>query len=46
VTFIFFYPVWSALPITGDSWNQRIWFQVPNPVDIPVIGKETKISWI
>lgn len=46
LTFIYFYPLWTALPITGDSWNQRIWFQVPNPVNIPLVGPDTKISWI
>ncbi|GAC1583391.1 MAG: dolichyl-phosphate-mannose--protein mannosyltransferase [Candidatus Dormibacteria bacterium] len=37
VVFMFFYPLWSALPITGDQWNQRIWFN---------LGTDTKISWI
>ena len=46
LTFVFFYPLWSGMPITGDSWNQRIWFQLPNPVNIPLIGPDTKISWI
>ncbi|HEV3234677.1 MAG TPA: phospholipid carrier-dependent glycosyltransferase [Candidatus Dormibacteraeota bacterium] len=47
VTFIYFYPLWAALPITGDSWNQRIWFQVPDPVKIPILDPDgTKISWI
>ena len=35
--FAFFYPVWTALPITGDQWTQRIWFN---------LGTDTKISWI
>ena len=37
VIFMLFYPLWSALPITGDQWNQRIWFN---------LGTDTKISWI
>jgi dolichyl-phosphate-mannose-protein mannosyltransferase len=46
VVFAFLYPLWSALPITGDSWNQRIWFQVPSPIQVPFIGPDTRISWI
>ena len=37
VVFIFFYPLWAGLPITGDQWTQRIWFN---------LGTDTKISWI
>ncbi|MHB8508052.1 MAG: phospholipid carrier-dependent glycosyltransferase [Candidatus Dormibacteria bacterium] len=36
VTFIFFYPLWTGLPITGDEWNMRIWFNLP----------DAKLSWI
>ncbi|HEV3231839.1 MAG TPA: phospholipid carrier-dependent glycosyltransferase [Candidatus Dormibacteraeota bacterium] len=38
LTFVFFYPLWTGLPISGDSWNQRIWLNIPDSV--------TKISWI
>lgn len=27
LAFIFFYPVWSGLPIPRDNWRQRMWFQ-------------------
>jgi dolichyl-phosphate-mannose-protein mannosyltransferase len=36
VTFIYFYPLWTGLPLTGDDWTQRIWFQLP----------DLKINWI
>jgi hypothetical protein len=36
VVFIFFYPLWTALPLTGDGWTQRIWFNLP----------DLKINWI
>lgn len=27
LAFVFFYPVWTGLPIPRDSWRQRMWFQ-------------------
>lgn len=24
--FLFFYPLWTGLPLTQDAWSQRIWF--------------------
>jgi dolichyl-phosphate-mannose--protein O-mannosyl transferase len=38
LTFIFFYPLWTGLPISGDAWSQRIWLNISDSV--------TKISWI
>lgn len=35
--FIFFYPLWSGMPISGDSWTQRIWLN---------LGTDAKISWV
>ncbi|HEY8739584.1 MAG TPA: phospholipid carrier-dependent glycosyltransferase [Candidatus Dormibacteraeota bacterium] len=37
LVFVFFYPMWTAGPITGDQWTQRIWFN---------LSPDTKISWI
>ena len=44
--FVFFYPLWSALPISGDSWSQRIWFNVPADNRFLHIQPDTRISWI
>lgn len=44
--FVFFYPLWSALPISGDSWSQRIWFNVPTDNRFLHIQPDTRISWI
>jgi dolichyl-phosphate-mannose-protein mannosyltransferase len=46
VTFIYFYPLWTALPITSDSWQQRIWFNVPADNRFLHIQPDTRISWI
>ena len=46
VVFIYFYPLWSALPITGDSWQQRIWFNLPTDNRFLHIQPDTRISWI
>jgi dolichyl-phosphate-mannose--protein O-mannosyl transferase len=24
--FLFFYPLWTGLPLAQDAWSQRIWF--------------------
>ena len=37
VVFIYFYPMWSGLPISSSDWTQRIWLN---------LGTDTKISWI
>jgi dolichyl-phosphate-mannose--protein O-mannosyl transferase len=37
VVFVFFYPVWTGLPISSSDWMQRIWLN---------LGTDTKISWI
>jgi dolichyl-phosphate-mannose-protein mannosyltransferase len=37
LVFVFFYPLWTGLPLTGDQWNQRIWLN---------LGTDAKISWI
>jgi dolichyl-phosphate-mannose--protein O-mannosyl transferase len=37
LVFVFFYPLWAALPISGDSWNERMWLN---------LGTDLKISWI
>jgi dolichyl-phosphate-mannose--protein O-mannosyl transferase len=37
LTFVFFYPLWTGLPITGDAWSHRMWLQ---------ISPDLKISWI
>jgi dolichyl-phosphate-mannose-protein mannosyltransferase len=26
VLFLFFYPIWTGLPLTQEAWSQRIWF--------------------
>ena len=44
--FVFFYPLWSALPINGDSWSQRIWFNVPADNRFLHIQPDTRITWI
>jgi dolichyl-phosphate-mannose-protein mannosyltransferase len=46
LTFIFFYPFWSALPITSESWTQRIWLNVPVENRFFNIQPDTRISWI
>jgi hypothetical protein len=46
VVFVYFYPLWSALPITGESWNQRIWFNLPADNRFLHIQPDTRISWI
>jgi dolichyl-phosphate-mannose--protein O-mannosyl transferase len=46
VVFAFFYPLWTALPITSDSWTQRIWFNVPTDNRFLHIQPDTRISWI
>ncbi|MDQ6747591.1 MAG: hypothetical protein M3010_05725, partial [Candidatus Dormibacteraeota bacterium] len=37
LAFVFFYPLWAGVPVTGDQWTQRIWFN---------LATDTKISWI
>lgn len=46
LTFIFMYPMWTALPITGASWQQRIWFNIPADNRFLHIQPDTRISWI
>jgi dolichyl-phosphate-mannose--protein O-mannosyl transferase len=46
LTFFFFYPLWSALPITSDSWTQRIWLNLPAENRFLHIQPDTRISWI
>ena len=46
LTFIFFYPLWSALPISSDSWTQRIWLNLPAENRFLHIQPDTRISWI
>jgi dolichyl-phosphate-mannose-protein mannosyltransferase len=46
LVFVFFYPLWSALPLSGDSWSQRIWFNVPADNRFLHIQPDTRISWI
>jgi dolichyl-phosphate-mannose--protein O-mannosyl transferase len=46
LTFIFFYPLWSALPITSESWTQRIWLNLPAENRFLHIQPDTRISWI
>jgi dolichyl-phosphate-mannose--protein O-mannosyl transferase len=44
--FVFFYPLWSGLPVSGDSWYERIWFRVPAENRFLNIQPDTRISWI
>jgi dolichyl-phosphate-mannose--protein O-mannosyl transferase len=39
--FVYFYPLWTGLPLSGDAWNQRVWINVnrDSPADF-------HISWI
>jgi dolichyl-phosphate-mannose-protein mannosyltransferase len=46
LTFVFFYPLWSALPISSDSWTQRIWLNFPAENRFLHIQPDTRISWI
>jgi dolichyl-phosphate-mannose--protein O-mannosyl transferase len=46
VIFVYFYPLWTALPVSGESWNQRIWFNVPADNRFLHIQPDTRISWI
>jgi dolichyl-phosphate-mannose--protein O-mannosyl transferase len=46
LTFVYLYPLWSALPITGDSWTQRIWFNTPSDFHVPLLPNDVKISWV
>jgi hypothetical protein len=46
VIFVYFYPLWTALPVGGESWNQRIWFNVPTDNRFLHIQPDTRISWI
>ena len=43
VTFGYFYPLWTAAPLTGPAWNDRIWFSPDN--NRPYI-LDLKISWV
>jgi len=37
VVFVFFYPMWTGLPISSGNWMERIWLN---------LGTDAKISWI
>ena len=46
LTFVYLYPLWTALPITGDSWKQRIWFNAPTDFHVPFLPDDVRISWV
>lgn len=47
LTFCYMYPLWAALPITGDAWYHRIWINLP-PVKkiLNLFDPGGTISWI
>ena len=43
LVFLFFYPLWTGLPLTGEGWMQRIWF---SPDTTRPYLFDLNISWV
>jgi hypothetical protein len=46
VMFVYFYPAWTALPLSGDAWQNRMWINVPHTCPQNAPPTCWYISWV